>query len=346
MAFVMAAGSKSVAVISSADMAKLTKPSPAYWNRTISEIPEDMTVTNIHLQRPDGKFTIVETEDGEYKLTKPVKAKTDAKNVDALLKAIRNVRADKIVALNKTLPKRFAKAKGIRVEISYRKTAPATQPATTSAPATQTSQPTTRPVLPIIHIRQDPFVVIKDKGKSYIWMENPAFPPEFLADPIVVGELPGSFYDKLEAEMRDRTVLKIDSDKIVSLKMKLGEKSMEFVRAEKVWRYKADRFVKIDANKIEKFITGLSGIKAKRFADYSDKPDLKLFSLDSPAMILTLKTDKGKEITLKIARTGPVGTRGLYAVSSESPGIFVLAPETSAKMSKSLRDFQEKDGKQ
>ncbi len=343
MAFVMSADSKSVAVISSSDMAKLTKPSPAYWNRTISDIPEDATITSVELDRPDGKFTIVETADGEYKLIKPVKAKTDLKNVAAMLKAIRNIRADKIVALNENLPKRFARAKGIRVNIAHRKTAPTTQPATTSAPATQTSQPTTRPVLPIIHICQDPFVVIKDKGKSYIWMENPGFPPEFLAAPIVVGELPGSFYDKLEAEMRDRTVLEIDAKKIISLKMKLGKKSMEFVRAEKVWRYKADRFVKIDASKIEKFITGLSGIKAKRFVDYSDKPKLNRFRLDKPAMILTLKTDKGKEITLKIAGTGPVGTRGLYAVSSESPGIFVLAPETSAKMSKSLRDFQGKD---
>ncbi|MCK4626876.1 MAG: DUF4340 domain-containing protein [Phycisphaerae bacterium] len=350
MAFVMAAGSKSVAVISAADLAKLTKPSPAYWNRTISKLPEDMTVTYIHLQRPDGKFTIVETADGEYKLIKPVKAKTDAKNVDALLKAIGNIRADKIVALNKTLPKRFAKAKGIRVEIRYRKTTPATQPATTSAPATQTSQPTTQPVRPVIHIHQDPFVVIKDKGKTYVWEERIFFDAsggEFavVIRPIVVGELPGSFYDKFAAEMRDRTVLKIDAKKIISLKMKLGKKSMEFVRAEKVWRYKADMFVKIDASKIEKFLAGLSGIKAKRFVDYSPKPKLNRFSLDKPAMILTLKTDKGKEITLKIARTGPVGTRGLYAVSSESPGVFVLAPETSAKMSKSLKDFQGKDGK-
>ncbi len=349
MAFVMASGSKSFAVISAADMAKLTKPSPAYWTKTISKLPEDTTITSVELDRPDGKFTIAKSDEGEFKLTKPVKAKTDAKNVGAILKAIRNIRADKIVALNENLPKRFAQAKGIRVEITTQHVpVPTTQPTTTSSPATQTSQPTTRPAQFDTH--QASLMVIKDKGKSYVWsilldLDASGGEFDFVIRPIVVGELPGSFYDKLAAEMRDRTVLKIDAKKIVSLKMKLGKKSMEFVRAEKVWRYKADRFVKIDASKIEKFLAGLAEIKAKRFVDYSDKPKLNRFSLDSPAMILTLKTDKGKEITLKIARTGPVGTRGLYAVSSGLPGVFVLATETSAKMSKSLKDFQKKDSK-
>ncbi|MCD4700198.1 MAG: DUF4340 domain-containing protein, partial [Phycisphaerae bacterium] len=229
---------------------------------------------------------------------------------------------------NKTLPKRFAEAKGIRVELTCR----VGVPVATSAPTTtQASRPaTTKPAQFKTH--SVVLIVIKDKGKSCVRLEG--------AKPIVMGQLAGNFYDTFAAEMRDRTVLKIDADKITLIKMVVGEDMMEFVRSEQVWRFKADRFVKIDASDIEKFLTGLSEIKAGRFVDYGPEPDLKRFSLDSPAMVLTLKTDDGREVSLKIARTGPVGTKGLYAVSSEVPGIFVMSPETSAKMLKSPKDFR------
>ncbi len=326
MGFVMSSDSKSVAVISSADLAKLSKPSPAYWNRTILELSDDATVTRVDLDRPDGKFTVVESDGGEFKLTSPIKADTDVENVEMLLKAVGNIRADKIVVLNKTLPKRFAKAKSIRVKLTWRTPVPATTSVPATAPAT--TKPTQSKA------RSAVLVVIKDKGKSCIRREG--------ASPIVVGELPGGFYDKLAAEMRDRIVLKIDAGKITAIKIGMGKDSMEFVRSEQVWRLKADRFVKIDAAGIEKFLAGLAEVKARRFVNYSPKPNLKRFGLDSPAMMLTLKTDDGKEISLKIAQTGPVGTKGLYAVSSEAPGVFVLSPELPAKMLKSPKDFQKR----
>ncbi|MDY7009752.1 MAG: DUF4340 domain-containing protein [Planctomycetota bacterium] len=332
MGFVMPADSRSVAVIPSAELTKLLQPSPTYWNRTIFKLPENATVTRVELDRPDGKFTIVETADGKFRLTSPIKADTDAENVNALLDSVRNIRADKIVVLNETLPKRFADAKGIKVALTWRLGAPADITTTTSAPTT--TQATTKPTQPQTH--STVLIVTKDDGKSFVRVEGES--------PIVVGQVRADCYDLFAvAEMRERTALKIDADKITAIKMVMGEDTMEFVRSEKVWRYTADRFVKIDNDSVEKFLSGLSGTKAERFVDYSPKPDLKRFSLDSPAMTLILKTDEGREISLKIARTGPVGTKGLYAVSSEVAGVFVMSPETSAKMRKVPKDFQKKD---
>ena len=332
MGFVISSDSKSVAVIPSADLSKLLQPYPIYWNRTIFKLPENATITRVDLDRPDGKFTIAQTAKGEFELTSPIKADTDAENVAALLKAVRNIQADKIVVLNKTLPKRFVDAKGIKVELTCR----VGVPATTSVPTTtQASLPTTTTTKPVqFQTRSVVMIVIKDNDKSHILLEG--------VKPVAIGQLAGNFYDTFAAEMRDRTVLKIDADKITAIKMDMGEDSMEFVRSEQVWRFKADRFVKIDAAEIEKFLASLSEVKAGQFVDYSPKPDLERFGLDSPAMTLTLKTDEGGEIWLKIARTGPVGTKGLYAVSSEAPGVFVISPEISAKMSKSPKDFQKR----
>lgn len=325
MGFVMPAEGKSVAVIASDKLAKLTKPSPAYWNRTILKLPEDAIVTSIDLDRTDGKLTVTGTDEGGFQLTRPIKADADAENVGALLKAVRNIRAERIVVLNKTLPKRFAGIKGIRARLTYRTAIPTTAPASRPAASQPVKSKTSHTSL----------IVIKDRGKSYIRLEG--------ADPIVMGEFNKNLYDTFAAEMRDRVVLKIDTDKIISFSMDLpfDKISMGFARTKHLWRDTADRFVKIDAGKVKRFLSGLSEVKAERFADYSAKPDFKRFGLDKPAMTIAMKTDDGKQISLKIARTGPVGTRGLYAVSSEVPGVFVLSPETSVRLPRSSKDFQE-----
>ena len=175
-------------------------------------------------------------------------------------------------------------------------------------------------------------LVIKDKGKSYVWRQG--------AKPVAVGELDKSLHEALAAELRDRKVLEIDADKAVSLKMDLDKLAMEFSRAGDVWRYAQDRFIKIEAKKVKQFLEQLAGIKAERFVDYGKKPDLKRFGLDKPALIILVKTETGKAIRLAISRTGPVATRGHYASSSEVPGVFVLTPSAKTRMTKGLKDFR------
>lgn len=328
MGFVKDARGKSVAVVTADELAKLSRPSPAYRSRTIFELPDDARIVRVDLDRPDGKFTVEKTGDADFKLTAPVTAETDSANVDALLEALKSIRADKIVVLNNILPKRFAEARGIRVRLYRRTPVPTSMPAT--APATQ---PSTRPVK-YRTSRAGSLVVIKDKGDSYVWMEKEA-------GPFVVGQLDGKFYDIFAAEMRHRAVLKkMDVGKIVSVKLDMEKTSMELVRSGQVWRYSTDTLVKVDAEKIKRFLSDLSALKADWFADYSAKPNLLRFGLDKPAMTITMKTDDNKKFWLKLSRTGPVGTKGLYASGSDAPGVFVLTPATQKKMTKSMKDFR------
>jgi hypothetical protein len=175
-------------------------------------------------------------------------------------------------------------------------------------------------------------LVAKDKGKSYVWQEA--------AKPVAVGELDKSLHEAVAAELRDRKVLEIDAAKAVALKMDLDKLSMEFSRAGDVWRYTQDRFIKIDAKRVKEFLEQLAAIRAERFVYYGDKPELKRYGLDKPAMTILVKTEAGKSIRLAISRTGPVATRGHYATSSEVPGVFVLTPSAKTRMTMSLKDFQ------
>lgn len=328
--FVQPANSKTVAVVQASDYGVLLRPAPAYWEKTVFELPEDAEVTRVDLTRGIRTFTIEKQPEGEFKLLRPVAAAADADNVKALLDAVKTIRADKITSLGKAVPARFTKARPIKLTLTYKQPIPAppeTKPAAT-APATK---PATQPV-PRAVKKSPVLLVAEDKGKSYVWQEA--------AKPVAVGELDKSLHEAVAAELRDREVLEIDAAKAVSLKMDLDKLSMEFSRAGDVWRYAQDRFIKIDATKVKQFLDQLAAIKAERFVHYGDKPELKRYGLDKPAMTILVKTEAGKSIRLAISRTGPVATRGHYATSSEVPGVFVLTPSAKTRMTMSLKDFQ------
>lgn len=337
--FVRDAAGKSVAAVKSDDYDALCRSAAGYWTRTILELPRDAEIVQVDLDRPEGKFTVRRGESGGFKLTRPVAAATDEDNVKALLAALREVQADEIVALEKGLPERFAKGKPIRVAVAYRTplpppaTAPASRPATapSTQPATSTA-PTTQPASQPARYRTHPGVallVVKQGGKSFAWKEG--------ASPIAVGKLDGEFHEKLAAEMRERTILKVEPGAATSLTVDVEEDSLEFVRSGKQWRYTADTFAKVDAGKIKEFLAELAKIKAVRFVDYGDKPDLKRFGLDKPFAAIAVKTDSGEVIRLSVAKTGPGADR--HAAGSQVPGVFVLAGDDAAKLRKTLKDF-------
>ncbi len=361
MGFVRPADVKSVAVVPSAQFAKLLYPSPTYWTKRAYKLPEEAQITRVDLDGPERSFTVAVGDDDKHTLTRPVRAPADTDNVKALLEAVKEIQADKIVSLRAKLPERFAKAKPIRLVLHWRKELPpeppASQPTTTTAPASgpasrpagaaatapasgpalasrPATAPATRPAKRYRTGKSPALLVAKDKGKAYVWVQG--------ASPLAVGELSEDFHDKVAAEMRDRTILKIDAEKVVSFKMSLAAEkvSLEFRRAGDVWQYTDDTFVKVDADKLKEFFETLSDVKAQRFVDYSRKPDPKRFGLENPAAVLEATTRDGKAIRLHISRTGPVGEKGHYAVSTQVPGVFVLGPEAPEKMKKDLKDFR------
>ena len=345
--FVRDATGKSVAVVKSDDYETLSSAAAKYWTRTILELPADAEIVRVDLERQDGKSAVIRDDEGEYRLVRPAAGGPDKdvgpgdkENVEALMDALKSVKAEKILSLGPAAPPDLVKAKPLRALLPDRvplpPPAPASQPTTASAPATMpatapASQPATQPVRykthPGVALR-----VVQQDGKSCVWKEG--------AVPVAVGELAGDFHDKLAAEMRDRSILKIAADKAVSLKLDREKLSLEFLRSGEQWRYAGDSFFKVDAGKVKDFLAELGKIKAVRFADYREKPPLKQFALDKPAVRVAVKTEAGASILLSVSSTGPQGQTSRYAASSQVPGVFVLAQEDAAKLQKGLADFK------
>jgi len=348
MAFVRPEGAKFVAVVSADDYAKLLKGARQYWSRQFIDLPAGAEVTEVTLDRPDESFILRRGEDGKLTLTAPVAAPVDTDHADAVVNALTSLTADSIASLGEELPKRFAQAKSIRVMLNYRvplppeppATAPATATAPTTGPATATAPTTTTaPAEP--KVRQEtgkvgPLLVAKDGGHSYVW--------KLSARPVAVGELGADLHDKLNAELRERQVLTVKVDDVsgVTLDLNAAKPDKTTIALKKIagrWTLADDPLVPIDPSKVADFLKDLD-IKADRFADYTDKPDLKRFGLDQPETILQLKLAGDKKADLKLSRTGPVGTEGRYATGGDVPGVFVLSEETVKKIRKTLKDFK------
>ena len=321
-AYVQAADNSSVAVVPAAEYAILNRPAAAYWPKQLFSLPQNAQITKIEVQKPDGKIVLegAPGKPGDFRLTSPINAPADSGFVGPVMELARNITAGKVVALDKGVPKRLTDLKPIRLNVSFDvpvANAPGVRAA--SAPGVQ-------------HGNAPAIYLAKDAGKSYVWIGGML--------PVAVGEMDGSVFDNVNAEPRDRHVFNIPPAKAVGFRMALGKSGMEFTRSGNQWRYTSDRFVKIDSEGLDRFLTELASLRVARFADYGDKPDLKRFGLDQPAMVITVSYDDGRSDTLNISRTGPVGTPGLYANSSLVPGVFVLGPEESIKMRETVQGLR------
>jgi hypothetical protein len=172
--------------------------------------------------------------------------------------------------------------------------------------------------------------MVKEGGKTYVWRPD--------QQTIAVGETDGALYDRFDAELRDRVAFAFASAKVTGLKIASGEKTLQLVRNGSDWADAADRFVKIDNRSVQKFLDDLAAVKAVRFVQIDpDKADL-----DKPAKTLRLELEDGKSLELKVSNIGPENSSDLYAVGSDSGGVFVIPAHAARRISANLADFQEK----
>jgi len=321
MTFVKRASSDTVAVVKTADVQPLLGGPAAYWDTSLLKLPEGAKIVSVTVKRAGVTYKLGRDGDA-WKLTSPLEAGTDADNVNKILDHLSLLQATKIDALDKTVPDKYAKA-GKVVEVSFSTTsAPAeSRPSAESAPA---SGPATKPVLPTYSVR-----IASIGGKSFAWLIGQT--------PAAVGEFEASLYEAFaSAELRDRTVWKVDPANVEAIHIASGAKTLTLRRDGENWTSPDDRYVKIDAEKIKTFLDDLKDVKAERFVTHRG-PHAKKFGLDASRVVVRLTPAEGEPLRLAVSTRGEAGM--LYA-AAEAPGVFLLKAEAADKLTKTLKDFK------
>ena len=341
MTFVKSGAGKAVAVVPSADVDPLLAAAASYWDTALLSVANDTEITKIALHRKDGTFNLQRDKENTWQLTAPLASPVDNDNVAKVVDRLRSLSATKIVAIGPKVAREYAAATdAITVKFTTLTqppapptSLPASQPATASSqPASATSQPATKPAKPAKPItKQVVLRVVKMEGKVLAWVEGGKI--------AAVGEVDAALFDELSAELRNRTVLTLDSETIENVKILTAGRTLELQRTKDDWTYTTDRFVKIDPEKVKSYLDGLKDLQAERFAAHTDRQATG-FGLDKPWITVEFKPRKGKVVRLKVSATGPKDTASRHASVTGTVGVFVLPPDVVGKLQKALNDFK------
>ncbi len=348
MTFVKSAAGLAVAVVETDDLKNLLAEPATYWDRTLLKLADGERTVRLQLRRIDETFTLARDANDDWSLSTPLAAPADSDHVNKLIDHLADLSADKIVHLGKQAPQSFARATEIMQVIATTErtpeppeptTKPTTQPTTeptTQATRPATTQPTTGPATtrpaPKPIIKTYNVTVAKVSLHAYAWVPGGKI--------VSVGEFAPSLYDDLAGELRSRKIWEIDPDKIRNIKLTAGKDSLELRKDGKTWTYTADRYVKIDADKVESFLKDIKEPGAKKFVAHKAPTDLSKHGLDKPWLRLELTDEKGGKSTLALSHAGATKMEDRYGTASTVQGVFELEASTIEKMTKTLKDFR------
>ena len=155
---------------------------------------------------------------------------------------------------------------------------------------------------------------------------------------LIAGAQQQSFVMSL-SDLRSKAFFTIKSDEVERIELGRGKNELILTRAEnKLWRAPAAVEVKIKTAKMERFISLLFQIRAKRFLD-NEEDNLALLGLDPAKIRLKISTQEKTE-TLLLGNIKK--DEGAYAKGGEIPGVTMVEENLLAELPQTLNDLEDR----
>lgn len=109
-------------------------------------------------------------------------------------------------------------------------------------------------------------------------------------------------------------------------------------RTVETWALVSPRSAKVKGFKVNSFLSGLSGLKAVKFAGDKQKVDLGAFGLDKPTRTITLYGQEDLELgALRIGKSTPAGT---YVIGTARPQVCLVDSKKVERFPEDVRDLE------
>ncbi len=238
--------------------------------------------------------------DGTWKMTAPVAADAEQGELDALIAAAANLRADELVT---------EKAKDLK---EYGLDAPV------AAVKFYNGDKEVRSVL------------VGKKGA-----DGRAFAKLEAADAVVLFD--AGLTAKLLGEYRKRAAWAgVDASQVQSVAVSSGDSNFAFTKLGPVWVDQQKPEDQPDAAKVTDTLATLAGLKAERFVTDKDA-DLKLYGLDKPSRVIVVTQQGGMAKTLQLGgEVGGTNGKQVYAkvADKDRTDVFVLSEKDTATLTR------------
>lgn len=148
-----------------------------------------------------------------------------------------------------------------------------------------------------------------------------------------------STFNKSPFDLRDKTILKVDREKIDHIDIATKDQTITLVKQGEDWQITAPLNARADFSSVEGVLGSIGSAQMKSIAS-QDGADLKTYGLDAPAMTVHVGTGSA-QAGLAIGTKAPDGT--LYARDLSRPLVFTIDASIADALKKSPNDFRIKD---
>jgi hypothetical protein len=155
---------------------------------------------------------------------------------------------------------------------------------------------------------------------------------------LIASYLEGTF-NKKTFDLRDKTVLKLDRDKIDRVGITTPDHTVEFTKAGSEWQMSAPLKGRADFTSVDSLVSRLNTLQMKSLVA-PDAPSLSEYGLDKPATTIRLGSGSSQAVLL-IGRSAGEGVD--FAKDQSRPAVFTVDASLATDARKEPGEFRQKD---
>jgi hypothetical protein len=284
-------------------VAKLTKEVYDLRDKTVIDF-QRADVNKLQLNRGDRIIVCEKDNLGEWKITQPTEYKADKDTIDNLLFELDSLKASEFVSDKPASLTPYGLDNPQNIVTLY-------------------ESGKTEPKVLFSGKKQGEAVYVKTKDIDTVFLVK------------------GSLLDKIEmgvAELRDKIVMKFDSDDAQKLELKRDNIAITCVKQGVNWRITIPSNEDADNSEVTGIINQLAELRVEKFVP--DKPAAATMGLDKPQVQVTVTLKNNTAYTLFIGKS--VGNQTVYAKLEAPEELFLLNDTIVKDMKKTLNDLREK----
>ena len=148
-----------------------------------------------------------------------------------------------------------------------------------------------------------------------------------------------STFNKSTFDLRDKSVLKVDRDKLDSLELTTGPRTTRFAKAGGEWQMAAPVQGRADFSAVEGLVSRVTGLQMKAVVEDSEA-DAKKLGFGKPAATIRVGTGSS-HATLVIGAAA--GDNTVYAKDLARPAVFTIDSSLLEELKKDPSEYRQKD---
>ena len=146
--------------------------------------------------------------------------------------------------------------------------------------------------------------------------------------------------NKSTFDLRDKTLIKIERDKIDGVEVNAGSKPIQFAKDGTDWKITAPLVARADFSAVDGMVGRVESAQMKSIVtDQATPADLKKFGLEKPDVTVTINQGSARAV---LAIGGPSGD-DVYARDMSKPIVVTVDKSLAADLKKTADDYRRKD---